>query len=191
MDIKEEDPRFSEMQNIKRRFFALRNGVIADRLRRVGDVHRVIFGLTLPQLVEVAQASGQNPELADVLWANATTRESRLLAPMVMPAEEFNFDKAHVWIESLQNAEEADILCHRLLRHCHFAAELVVEYIESGQPMMRYLALRLAFNLIYKMNEEERRHVLELARKELSANEQLTKFLATQLTEEAEFLLGE
>ena len=45
---------FNEMQTVKRHFFALRNGVIADALRRAGSPFRIIFGLNLPQIAEIA-----------------------------------------------------------------------------------------------------------------------------------------
>ena len=67
MDLSQNDPRFSDFQNVKRRFFALRNGIIADTLRRAGDPHTIIFGLTLPQLREVAEATGKDDALAALL----------------------------------------------------------------------------------------------------------------------------
>lgn len=61
---------FSKMQRLKRRFFAMRNGITADALRRVGQPFRVIFGLNMPQLREIAGEFGPDEELARELWAN-------------------------------------------------------------------------------------------------------------------------
>ena len=187
MEIRETDERFGPMQNVKRRMFALRNGVIADRLRRAGDPHRVIFGLNLPQLVEVAQATGADAALARQLWANATTRESRLLAPMVMPREEMTAAEALEWAATLQDAEEADILCHRLLRHCPFARALVDD-LHAGQGWMRYAGLRLAFNLIYAADAPWRAHALELAAADLTSADPAVARLASQLSTEITYL---
>ena len=139
---------YTPMQSVKRYFFAMRNGVIADTLRKGGSPFRYIFGLNLPQLVEAAAMFGKDKELAVRLWANNTTRESMLLAPMLMPADDFSADEAKVWIASVPAPEVADILCHRLLRHLAYAPELAVEFADfSHGDMERYTAGRLALNL--------------------------------------------
>ena len=42
------------IRQIKSDFFALRNGVIADKLRSAGCPYKIIFGLTVPQIESVA-----------------------------------------------------------------------------------------------------------------------------------------
>ena len=42
------------LQQIKSRFMAMRNGIVADALRKGGMPHKVIFGLNVPQLSEIA-----------------------------------------------------------------------------------------------------------------------------------------
>lgn len=144
-----ETPRYNDMQTVKRHFFAMRNGIIADTLRRAGSPFRIIFGLNLPQIVEIAAETPHTPELAEALWANSSTRESMLLAPMLYPTDGFSKGKALEWIVAVPASEVADILCHRLLRHLPFAKQLSEELIEKtdASDMERYTALRLAFNL--------------------------------------------
>lgn len=187
MKLDETNPQFNAMQNVKRRFFALRNGIIADTLRKAGAPHHVIFGLTLPQLVEVAQATGQNKELAEMLWANSTTRESRLIAPMLMPVAECSFAEACEWVEQVQCVEEADLLCHRLLRHTDFAMQIVDKYSGDGvADMQRYVALRLMFNLVAKNPGRAG----EVADAEAKRNCHLTHNVAVSLADEASFFLS-
>ncbi|MDE6370251.1 MAG: hypothetical protein K2K92_02035, partial [Duncaniella sp.] len=78
-------PEYSPIQTIKRRFFAMRNGVIADTLRKAGLPYRIIFGLNLPQIAEIAEETGADEALARQLWADTGTRESMMLAPMIFP----------------------------------------------------------------------------------------------------------
>lgn len=59
---------FSRLQHVKRRFFAMRNGVIADTYRRAGSPFRIIFGLNLPQITEIAAEFAPDSELAAELW---------------------------------------------------------------------------------------------------------------------------
>lgn len=136
------------MQGVKRSFFSFRNGVVADTLRRSGSPFHIIFGLTLPQLAEVAQTSGPSAELAEALWTDRRTRESMLLAPMLMPAEAFTEAEALRWASESPCAEVADVLCHRLLRRLPYAEALVEALTADGRSDgERYVGARLALNL--------------------------------------------
>lgn len=144
-------PSFNEMQTLKRHFFAMRNGIIADVLRRGGSPFRIIFGLNLPQIVEIANQTPHTKDLAIRLWQNTSTRESMLIAPMLMPREEFGIDEARMWATQVPAFEVADILCHRLLRHLPYAARLVGDFIASDSEMLRYTGVRLACNLQHSL----------------------------------------
>ena len=67
---------FNIMQQVKRSLFAMRNGVVADSLRKAGCPHRIVFGVNLPQLNEIAAKYGPSEELAEALWADTALRES-------------------------------------------------------------------------------------------------------------------
>ena len=136
---------YSPMQTVKRRFFAMRNGVVADTLRSAGSPYKVIFGLNLPQIVDIARDMAPDRALAEELWANKTTRESQLAAPMIMPRENFTVDDARRWCASIADRESADILCHRLLRHLPYAADLV----DTRRGVECYAGMRLAMNILY------------------------------------------
>lgn len=142
------DTLYTPVQRVKRYFFSMRNGVIADTLRKGGSPFRYIFGLNLPQLVEASVIFGKDKALACKLWDNNTTRESMLLAPMLMPADDFCIEDARKWISVTPVPEVADVLCHRLLRHLPYALGLVLEFSDASHTdMERYTAGRLALNL--------------------------------------------
>lgn len=144
-----DEKKYNDMQTVKRRFFAMRNGVIADTLRSAGLPYKVIFGLNLPQIVEIAADTPHKRELAEALWANNTTRESMLMAPMLIDPSSFSMEDARRWLDTVPTAEVADILCHRLLRKTSYAWELAEMLIDSqSAPFDKYVALRLAFNLV-------------------------------------------
>ncbi|MCM1067630.1 MAG: DNA alkylation repair protein [Muribaculaceae bacterium] len=175
-------PTYSPMQTVKRHFFAMRNGVIADTLRKAGSPFRVIFGLNLPQIVEIARLTGPSQELAEALWANSGTRESMLMAPMIAERESFTKADALRWIDTIPTAEVADILCQRLLRSMPYAWELAEELAaDSEKHMNQYTGMRLAFNLV----STDPAHALELTQRYPDAP------LAAALAEEAKFLTGE
>lgn len=142
---------FSKMQRLKRRFFAMRNGITADALRRAGQPFRVIFGLNMPQLREIAGEFGPDEELARELWANRSTRESMLLAPMLIKPD--GFSDGLLWLSESPTPEVTDILCHSLLRHLPDAEKIACEAAASTDAMTRYGAIRLAYNLLNSGNK--------------------------------------
>ena len=172
------------LQEIKHRMYALRNGAIADAMRRMGAPYRIIFGVNLPQLVAIAADTPQSAQLADELWHNGSTRESMLLAPMVYPPEEFDIDKAREWIADIPTPEVADILCLKLLKKMPWACSLAEELILAERDLARYTALRLMFNLLPARLAETRAY----AEAELRRDCSLTVGIARSLIEEIEFL---
>lgn len=152
------------MQAVKRRFFAMRNGDLAAQMARGGISYRINFGLNLPQISDIAQAAltgtlPDNPHtpddeerraLARLLWDNATTRESRLIAPMLLTPGDIDNESASEMLRGVMTTEEADVLCHRLLRHYPGAEKIAHGLLaDSGATdLRRYAALRLLLNLL-------------------------------------------
>lgn len=177
---------FNSMQAVKRQFFALRNGVIADHLRRTDGGYKIVFGLNLPQLAEIAASTGYDEKLADALWDNKSTRESMMLAPMLIDPETMPREKAAAWIMQVQHREVADILCHKLLRHTPYALELAQELHESDIPLVRYTVIRLLFNLLPASASAAK----EICLREIPAGNSITAPIARQLLDELEFHEG-
>lgn len=175
---------YNNIQLIKREFFAMRNGVIADALRKAGAPYHIIFGLTIPQLADIASAVGENREIAETLHQNTTTRESLMLAPMIYPRGDMDYDTAYQWLAGAPTPEVADVICHRLARHLDFASALASDLAQSPASMSRYAALRLYLNIISKHTDA----ALETALNELKANDPMTAALARQIIDEAEFI---
>lgn len=175
---------FNQFQQIKRNFFAMRNGIVADTIRRGGLQYKMIFGLNLPQIADIAATLPHSRELAEELWADVRTRESRLLSPMLYPREELTRQRAAELLAEAQTTEVADILCHRLLRHMPFALDLATEAATATDEMHRYGAFRLMCNLVYTHPAEIR----PFAEAELQAATSLTRPLCLNLLQEIEFL---
>ncbi|MDE6497271.1 MAG: DNA alkylation repair protein [Muribaculaceae bacterium] len=184
------DTQFNSMQAVKRRFFAMRNGVIADTLRRAGSPFHIIFGLNLPQISEIAAEWHGHPEAGDLarkLWANTTCRESMLLAPMLLHgAGGVEKEAARHMVEESPSDEVTDILCHRLLRHSPYAAELADELGDEEDCRMRYAGLRLMFNIVAAHPQQAK----AMATAELERGCARTQRIAAALLDEAEFRLS-
>lgn len=174
------------MQNLRRRMYVMRNGVLADSLRASGCPYRLIWGLNLPQLTDIARETEPSRELAVALWHDTELREARLMAPMLYPAAELTYDEALAMARDVRWAEDADILCFKLMRHTPYAARLAARLAADDAPLMRYTGLRLYFRLV----AEHAAEALAAAEAELRRPDALTA-LASMLAEEARFVAGE
>ncbi len=137
-----------KLKQIRLALFARRNGVVADALRAAGDPHEMIMGCPLSDIIAVARDHEQSAELAEALWADTKHRECRLLAPMLYPTSVCDEATALRWCLDIQTEEEADVLCHRLLRLLPFALDLVEQLAMDNAVLVRYTALRLLLNLL-------------------------------------------
>lgn len=143
------------LRGIRKEFFAFRNGIIADKLRKAGDPHHMIMGCLLVDIIGIVSRfretigdKAQMKAIASELWSDTNSRECRLAAPMLYPAESMTPDLALQWCESVETTEVADNLCHKLLRHLDFADTLFRQLITQDQPLIKYTGYRLLLNLI-------------------------------------------
>lgn len=134
---------------LRKAFFAHRNGVVADALRAAGDSHSIVMGCQLTDVVAIASNYTPDAELAQALWNDHGHRECRMAATMLYPVDEFTIETAMEWCLGVESTEIADVLCHRLLRKLPFACVLVERLLhENGEPLVRYTAFRLLLNLV-------------------------------------------
>ncbi|MDE5997012.1 MAG: DNA alkylation repair protein [Muribaculaceae bacterium] len=137
--------RQSLLSYIRKEFFALRNGMIADTLRKGGLEQKYIFGLQLPQIKEISVKFKQSEDddtclLAQELWNDRECREARLLACHLMPPSKLNANEAIEWAEDVSTREEADILAFRLLRYLPYASSIADTLASSDSDLKTYTA---------------------------------------------------
>lgn len=134
------------MKEIKHLFFTYRNGAVADTLRRYGIPHKVIFGLEIPRLAEIARGLEASEELADRLWADNEVRESRLLATYLYSPTTISEDKVIKLASEVRTQEEADMLAFRLLKRMANAEQIlnklksIPECSKTAEALQRHLS---------------------------------------------------
>lgn len=142
-------------REIRKEFFAFRNGVVADKLRKAGDPHPIIMGCLLVDLAGIAQRvretvgdKEQLVALASELWNDTNSRECRLAAPMLYPADMMTPETALQWCQTVESTEVADNLCHKLLRNIDGSDELMRRLVSDARPFVKYTGYRLLLNLL-------------------------------------------
>ncbi len=133
---------------IRKQFYSMRNGLIADTLRKGGLKQKYIFGLQLPQIKEIAvrfqpEDDKEAAALARDLWHDKECREARLLACHLMPPAEISIDEAIAWAKDITTREEADILAFRLIRYLPYAAKIADALDASVSGLHKYAAIAI------------------------------------------------
>ncbi len=143
--------------DIKKELRASMNGILSARMREAGMPFKLIFGVELPRLQSIADEFPKDKDLANQLWSE-NIRETKLLAIMLMPPEEFTFEVANEWKESMVTPEEAQILAMKLLSKVNHAKEISLAWLEEGNALQATCACLCLRHLLMqgvRLNEEE------------------------------------
>lgn len=121
---------------IKAELRAAMNGIASRAIRESGMGYRVAFGIELPRLREIAKDFTPDHHLAIALWQE-NIRETKMLAIMLYPLNEFDSDMADIWVESLvpEQAEIAQLLSMDLLSRLPSAADLAFRWMADEREM--------------------------------------------------------
>lgn len=115
------------IKEIKKNFFSLRNGSLADSIKKMYKPGKIVMGLNLPQLAELSKQYNKNSDLGFKLWGEKNNRESRLFALYMIDPKDVTFERARDMILDVDSYEEGDLLPFKLLRYLTFATELYEE----------------------------------------------------------------
>ena len=181
------------LREIRKEFFAFRNGIIADKLRKAGDPHSMIMGCLLVDVIAIAQRSREaiNDEenlaaIAQELWNDTNSRECRLAAPMLYPIRLMTNDMARQWCETVETVEVADNLCHKLLRQLPDAGSLFRQLIGDEHPLVKYTGYRLMLNLLLLGKEPSSASLKTIVEAEAKQAQQPLRTLLKDILEELE-----
>ena len=166
------------IRQIKAQLRLFMNGVLSQSLREKGLQYRLIFGVELPRLKEIAAGYEPNHDLAQALWKE-DIRECKILAACLQTADTFDPELADYWMESVHNTELADYLCMLLFRRLPYASQKAFQWIASGDRMPMYIGFRLMSHLFTtlgtEMNERSRDEFIDQVQAVLQGDDLLLK----------------
>ena len=117
------------------------NGVTAQSLRDKGVNYHLNWGVSLQHLQEMTaeiKAESHTPAelftLSSLLWKE-NIRECKILATMLMPAEEFPADLAMLWVEQTPTQEIAELAAMNLYQHLPYAKDMALQLIAQPYEM--------------------------------------------------------
>ena len=136
----------SPLSSIKSELRLYMNGALAQSLRERGLTYRLIFGIELPRLKEIAAKYTPDHDLAAALW-HEDIRECRILAGYLQPAETFTPELADVWLDAMHDTEIIDYTCMNLFRRLPYAKDKAFQWIASEAVLTQYAGFRLMAHL--------------------------------------------
>lgn len=142
-------PEQALLHTIHRAYHGMMNGTVAQSMQDKGIKYKFNFGVEIPRLQEYAEELPHTHEMAQTLW-NEDFRESRLIAPMLMPTERFFPEIADIWIESMHYTEEANACVHYLFSRLPYASQKAFEWIAREELMFQYCGFQLLGSLFGK-----------------------------------------
>jgi 3-methyladenine DNA glycosylase AlkD len=161
----------STINLIKQELRSAMNGVLSAQMRQAGMPYKLIFGVELPRLQEIAREFAPDRSLAQTLW-NENIRECKILAVLLMPLDAMCPEIADIWVEEMPTAEIAQISSMHLLSREPWSAELAFHWIASAHAMRQLCGFLIMARL-------------------LSQGAELNERAESELRDQAEALVGE
>lgn len=149
-----------QVKDIKRSFRQMMDGQVAQSMRDKGMDYHLNWGATLPRLREMADEIGKNYDLAIALWKE-NVRESKILATMIMPADQILPEVVDIWMEQTDNLEIAEQASFNLYQYLPFAAEKAYLWLASPDDLPQMCGYHVLTRLFMNKQEPNERGINE------------------------------
>ena len=158
----------NKVKEIKRSFRLMMNGVASQSMRQKGAEYQVNWGIGLVELRNMAADYGKNYDLAIALWKE-NIRECKILATMIMPAEEMLTEVADIWMEQTPTQEIAEIAAFQLYQYLEDAPVLAFKWLATGKTLYEICGFQVLARLFMQGLEPDERGINELMDQALAA----------------------
>jgi hypothetical protein len=171
-----------KVKEIKQSFRLMMDGVVAQSMREKGVNYHLNWGATLPRLKAKAEelkaeyaslsplTSDHSPlyDLAIALWKE-NVRECKILATMLMPADEMLPGVCDVWMEQIAELEIAEQAAFNLWQHLPYAPMKAYEWIASDKEYYQLCGFHVLSRLFMNGQEPNERGINEFLDQAMAA----------------------
>ena len=172
-----------QVKEIKQSFRQMMDGVVAKSMRDKGVNYHLNWGATLPRLKAMAeeitntqhpspnpQHPSPNPQyqLAIALWKE-NVRECKILATMIMPADEMLPEVCDIWMEQMPTQEIAEQAAFNLWQHLPYAPEKAYQWIASDKELYQLCGFHVLTRIFMRGQEPNERGINEMLDQALAA----------------------
>ena len=157
-----------QVKDIKQSFRQMMDGSIAASMRSKGVDYKLNWGATLPRLKEKAAEIGKNNDLAIALWKE-NVRECKILATMIMPADEVLPEVIDIWMEQTPTQEIAEQAAFNLYQYLPYAPAKAFAWMASPEPLYQLCGFHVLSRLFMNGQEPNERGIHEFIDQALAA----------------------
>lgn len=157
-----------QVKDIKKSFRLLMDGKTAQSMRDKGMVYKLNWGASIPMLYEKAQEIGKNYDLAIELWKE-NVRECKILATMLMPADQMLPEVVDIWMEQTDSQEIAEQAAFNLYQHLPYAADKAFQWLASDKELYQLCGYHILTRLFMNKQEPNERGINEFIDQALAA----------------------
>ena len=158
----------SQVKQIKQSFRQMMDGAVAKSMREKGLDYKLNWGATLPRLREMADEIGQNYDLAIALWKE-DVRECKILATMIMPANQILPEVADIWMEQITTQELVEQAAFNLFQYLTYAPEKAYTWMASEKELYQLCGFHILSRLFMDKREPNERGINEFIDQALAA----------------------
>ena len=157
-----------QVKDIKQSFRQMMDGSVAQSMRNKGVDYKLNWGATLPRLQEKAREIGKNYDLAIALWKE-NVRECKILATMIMPADEVLPEVIDIWMEQMPTQEIAEQAAFNLFQHLPYAADKAYTWMASDKEFYQLCGFHIISRLFMNGQSPNERGINEFIDQALAA----------------------
>ena len=176
------------VKEIKQSFRLMMDGAVAQSMRDKGVNYHLNWGATIPRLQAKANeiksliaaedsvrpcpsASTNNSPLYTLSIAlyKENVRECKILASMLMPADEILPEVVDIWMDQIPSLEIAEQLSFNLWQHLPYAPEKAYQWLASEREYDQYCGFHVLTRLFMNGQEPNERGINEYVDQLLSA----------------------
>lgn len=165
-----------QVKDIKQSFRQMMDGAIAKSMRDKGADYKLNWGATIPRLRQMADEIRSVSTLHETtlyslsiaLWKE-DVRECKILATMLMPADEMLPEVVDIWMEQIPSQEIAEQVSFNVWQHLPYAPEKAYQWLASDREYDQLCGFLVLTRLFMNGQEPNERGINEYIDQMLAA----------------------
>jgi hypothetical protein len=158
-----------QVKEIKQSFRQLMDGATAQSMRDKGVAYKLNWGASIPMLREKAEELKTSTinlqpstlyQLSIALWKE-NVRECKILATMLMPADQVLPEVIDIWMEQMPSQEMAEQASFNLFQYLPFAPAKAYEWMASDKDLYQLCGFLVLTRLFMNGQEPNERGINE------------------------------
>jgi 3-methyladenine DNA glycosylase AlkD len=152
-----------QLHEIKKKIRLKMNGITSDQMKEAGVSYAENFGVSFPELKQMAIGLQPNAVLAQALW-HEKIRETMLLATFLHPVERFDENLVEEWLKDITTLELTENISRNLLCRLPFVGTKTTQWMCSDNYWICATGFFTAAFGIDTLTDDQKRQLLQAAK---------------------------